>query len=58
MWVGVVALFVAVIGAALEFTVLPVIGARIATLGILLGMLGVVIHFVKNWREIFHVDRR
>lgn len=58
MWMGGIAFVIAMIGGVLAFTVLPVVGGWIATAGIFLGLLGMVIHFVKNWREIFHVDRK
>jgi len=58
MWMGGIAFFIAMIGGVLAFTILPIVGGWIATAGILLGLLGMVIHFVKNWREIFHIDRK
>jgi len=58
MWMGGIAFFIAMVGGLLAFTILPVVGGWIATAGILLGLVGMVIHFVKNWREIFHVDRK
>ncbi|HRH38016.1 MAG TPA: hypothetical protein PK760_06710 [Flavobacteriales bacterium] len=57
MWMGGIAFFIVMIGGILVFTLLPVVGG-IATAGIILGLLGMVIHFVKNWREIFHVERK
>ena len=57
MWIGGIAFFIALIGGALAFTLLPVVGGWIATIGILFGLLGGVVHFVMNWREIFRVDR-
>lgn len=58
MLIGAIGFFIALIGAALAFTILPAAGGSIATVGILLGLLGGVVHFAKNWREIFHVDRQ
>lgn len=58
MWIGGIAFLIAMIGGLLAFTVLPEIGSWIARVGIFFGLLGMVIHFVKNWRSIFHVDHK
>lgn len=48
--------FVAIVGAALQFAGLE-LGGWVVNLGILLGMVGVAMHFVVNWRKIFRIDQ-
>lgn len=57
MRVGLVALLIALIGAALGFTIAPGLGYWVAATGILLGLVAAVLHWYKNWRSIFHIDR-
>lgn len=57
MWLGAFGFFVAIVGAGLAFIALPSIGYWIGLAGALMGLGGIVLHFVMNWREIFRVDR-
>lgn len=56
IWVGLVGLFVALIGAAVAFTISLPVGYWIAAIGAILGVGGVILHLVKNWRVIFRVE--
>jgi Flp pilus assembly protein TadB len=53
--VALIGFLVAAIGAALAFTALPSVGHLIGVAGALCGLIGVALHFVINWRTIFHV---
>ncbi len=57
MRIGLAGLFVALVGTVLAFTVFPTGGYWIGVIGGLLGLLGMIIHFAKNWRSIFRVDQ-
>lgn len=57
MWLGSIGFFVAIVGAGLAFIALPSIGYWIGLTGALMGLGGIVLHFVMNWREIFLVGR-
>jgi hypothetical protein len=57
MKIGLVGFLVAMIGLTLAFTIFPRGGYWLGVSGALLGLLGGVTHFVKNWRSIFHVHR-
>lgn len=58
MRVGLVGLLVALTGAALGFTLLPVIGYWIGLTGALVVLIGIGTHWYKNWRSILHIDRQ
>lgn len=51
-----VGFFIAIAGGILLFSG-QAFGGWIVDLGILLGLLGVVLHFIKNWRTIFRGNR-
>jgi len=48
--------FVAIVGGILVFSG-KAFGGWIVDLGILLGLVGVALHFIKNWRTIFRGNR-
>lgn len=56
--VALVGFLVALAGVTLAFTLFPRLGYWLGVLGVLMGMLGAVLHFAKNWREIFFVDKK
>lgn len=58
MRVGLVGLLLAFFGVALGFTILPNAGYWIGLSGALIVFVGIGMHWYKNWREIFHIDRR
>ncbi|MDM0043450.1 hypothetical protein QTH91_03065 [Variovorax dokdonensis] len=51
------AFLVAILGAVLGFGGFPKAGYWIVATAILLGLGGIVAHFVVNWRSIFHIDQ-
>jgi hypothetical protein len=53
MRVGLVGLGVALLGAILAFTLLQTAGYWIGVIGLLIGFVGMVLHWAKNWRAIF-----
>jgi hypothetical protein len=55
LWVGAIGFFVALFGAALASTIFPSAGYWIGLSGVLLGFVGMLLHFMRNWREIFHI---
>jgi uncharacterized membrane protein len=57
LWIAGLAFFVAMLGGVLAFTVSLPIGYWIGVTGALLGLVGIAMHFVRNWREIFNIDR-
>lgn len=58
MRVGLVGLLCAFTGAGLGFTVLPTAGYWIGLTGALVVLLGIGMHWYKNWRSILHIDRK
>lgn len=56
MRIGVYGFFIAIIGAMIAIAALPTVGYWIGLSGAILGLIGIAIHFFKNWRGIFHVD--
>ncbi len=55
MLVGAVGFLIALFGALLAFTIFPSAGYWIALSGVLLGFVGMFLHFMRNWKEIFHI---
>lgn len=49
--------FLALLGAALAFTLLPVGGYWIAAAGTVLGLAGIALHFVLHWQTIFRIKK-
>ena len=54
-WLAGIGFLVGLFGVMLAFTVFPLAGYWIALSGAVLGFAGIFIHFMKNWREIFHI---
>ena len=57
MRIGLVGLVVALLGAALAFTVFPQAGYWIVVVGVLLGFVGAGVHWYKIWRRAFGVPK-
>ncbi len=53
---AVVGLLIGLIGTALSFWIFPALGLWLCGIGMLFGFSGVILHFAKNWRSIFHID--
>ena len=57
LWLGGIGFLVGMAGAAIAFAAMPLTGYWIAVGGVLMGLFGILMHFVMNWREIFRIDR-
>jgi hypothetical protein len=55
MLLGLVGFAVALVGACLFFTEFPRAGHWVVVVGVFTGLAGAVLHWVKNWRDIFGV---
>lgn len=56
MRLGLLGLGVALVGTAFAFTFAPVVGYWIGVVGALTTLVGVVLHWLKNWRRIFGLE--
>ncbi|HYE71054.1 MAG TPA: hypothetical protein VD932_05970 [Aquabacterium sp.] len=54
---GIVGLFVAIVGLVLFFIGATGLGYWVASAGVAIGFGGGVVHFLRNWREIFRVEK-
>jgi branched-subunit amino acid ABC-type transport system permease component len=54
---GAYGFFIAIVGGVLAFSGFLAVGYWIGLTGALIGLGGIVTHFVMNWRTIFRIDR-
>jgi hypothetical protein len=57
LWFAAIGFLISMTGVALAFIALPSLGYWIGVAGALLAFVGIAMHFVMNWREIFHVNK-